>query len=258
MGCRSRGLVCAAWIKDDFRQHRCRIPSSFWCEHTGGGVFGVAAGFSPVCADQFADADLAVRCPVTAVTAYPEGLESVAANAPTGAWMYTGGLENHPRLVDRIAARRPLLGNAGDVLRRVRDPLLVHAVLGAAGIHAPDVRASSRGLPRDGSWLRKPRRSSGGVGIDAWTNDSAPSPKDTPAYFFQRFVAGRSCAAIYLAGREQTRFVGATEQILLPQDDRPGEFRYAGSLGPLLSESRRDATLASIGEVLAREFDLRG
>ena len=53
-------------------------------------------------------------------------------------------------------------------------------------------------------------------------------------------------------------YLGATEQILLPHCDRPGDFRYAGSLGPLPPQARRDARLAKIGEVLAREFDLRG
>ena len=34
--------------------------------------------------------------------------------------------------------------------------------------------------------------------------------------------------------------------------------RYAGSLGPLPLDPRRHASLTRIGEVLAREFDLRG
>ena len=71
---------------------------------------------------------------MTRVERYPHGLSRVAGRAPPGPWMYTGGLENHPRLVARIAARRPLLGNPADVLRRVRDPGEVKAALYRAGL----------------------------------------------------------------------------------------------------------------------------
>ena len=91
-----------------------------------------AAGLQVACGDLYGDADLQATCPVTMVPDYPSGLEKVAREAPAGPWMYTGALENHPRLVERIAQSRPLLGNPAEVLRRVRDPFLVAETLRSA------------------------------------------------------------------------------------------------------------------------------
>ena len=51
----------------------------------------LAAGLRPTCGDLFADADLARRCPVTAVTNYPRGMADLAEQGTAPApWMYTG------------------------------------------------------------------------------------------------------------------------------------------------------------------------
>src|SRR6187431_1478558 len=80
------------------------------------------AGFSPYAIDLFADRDLAAVCPAVKVANYPRGLLAALYRAPDAPWIYTGGLENHPRLVDQMAAIRLLLGNCGEALRRVREP----------------------------------------------------------------------------------------------------------------------------------------
>src|SRR5262245_65865579 len=82
------------------------------------------AGLEPWCADLFVDADLGCRCAAHRVAAlgYPEALEELARQAPPAPWLYTGGMEHYPDLVDRIAKRRPLWGNLGEVLRLARSP----------------------------------------------------------------------------------------------------------------------------------------
>src|SRR5687767_10917006 len=87
------------------------------------------AGFAPRAADLFADADLAALCRVTRIDDYPGEFPAAARKFPPSPWMYTGGLENYPELVDQIAAERPLLGNSGSVLREVRDPFKLAAAL---------------------------------------------------------------------------------------------------------------------------------
>src|SRR5262245_1733505 len=79
------------------------------------------AGLEPYCFDLFADADLAARCPVVRLDAdgYPHNLLKEIRKSPTGPWMYTGGLENHPRLVDAISRERELWGNGAAVLNQV-------------------------------------------------------------------------------------------------------------------------------------------
>src|SRR6478609_7195881 len=82
------------------------------------------AGYQPYAIDLFADRDLAAICPAVKIQRYPHDFFVSLAAAPQAPWIYTGGLENYPRLVDRLADVRPLLGNPGGVLRSVRDPRL--------------------------------------------------------------------------------------------------------------------------------------
>ncbi|HEV7226192.1 MAG TPA: ATP-grasp domain-containing protein [Pirellulales bacterium] len=215
------------------------------------------AGFRAVCGDSFADVDLRACCPVTAIKDYPAELEQVADAAPPGAWVYTGGLENYPDLVERIARTRPLLGVGAAELRRVRDPFQLAEALGRAGLAAPECRADPAGLPRDGSWLIKGRRSSGGSQVRIWDIGEADRPRGSHSYFQSR-IRGDSQSAVYVAANGQARLLGVTEQLLAAEQPSEGAFRYAGSLGPLpLSEDRR-RLFDQIGTVLAREFMLTG
>src|SRR5262249_44541695 len=85
----------------------------------------IRAGLKPWCADLFGDADLRAVCSVTRITvrSYPNGFAEILKKAPDSPWIYTGGLENHPKLIDRLSSIRPLWGNSGGVLRGVRDPV---------------------------------------------------------------------------------------------------------------------------------------
>jgi uncharacterized protein len=217
----------------------------------------LAAGLRPRCGDLFADADLAERAVVTAVRPYPMGFEAFALTAPPGPWMYTGAMENEPELVDRIHRRRPLYGNSGEVLRRVRDPVGVQRALAKAGLDAPDCRATSVGLPRDGSWLYKPLKSSGGRRVRV-LNGKTSVGRDDSACYFQRRIEGLPCAAVYVAAGGKSQLLGVTEQLLRPAHPGAAPFRYTGSLGPLRLGSQATATFDQIGRVLSGEFELRG
>ncbi len=238
------------------------------------------AGMRVWAADLFADADLRRCGPAKAVEDYPAGLERAAATAPAAApWAYTGGLENHPDLVDRIAASRPLLGNPGHVLRAVRDPARVAGALARHEVAVPEVRETCDGLPMDGSWLLKPRDGCGGSAIRAWRGRAATDqslPARRAGWYFQRRVDGEPCAAVYVAARGRAALVGVTRQLIGTPWAHAGPFQYAGSLGPLVpapldavkpggdrpcagieSESLRKQA-ERIGNVLAAEFGLAG
>ena len=201
-------------------------------------------------ADLFADRDLAGVCPATRVepAAYPFGLADFAASLTPTPWIYTGALENRPDLVDAIAARHRLLGNLGDVLRCVRDPIALARSLRVANLNAPDVRLVPSGLPTDGSWLVKPIASAGGHGIRPWTGGPI-----RPNSYFQRRVNGLPLSAIFVAERGSATLVGITRQFL----DRSG-FSYRGSLGPWPVADEVTARIGRIGFVLASAFGLVG
>src|SRR5205807_1833458 len=80
------------------------------------------AGWTPWCADLFADADLQRIATVRKVPieTYPHGLIDALVNAPRAPVIYTGALENRPDLIAKID--RPLWGNSPEVLRAIRSP----------------------------------------------------------------------------------------------------------------------------------------
>ncbi|MGE3407234.1 MAG: ATP-grasp domain-containing protein [Pirellulales bacterium] len=222
------------------------------------------AGFQPFAGDFFADQDLHECCPVELVKKYPRDLLEVSRRSPPGDWLYTGGLENHPRLVDAIAAERRLLGNPGDVLRRVRNPFDVAAALSRCGITCPALAASAHGLPRDGTWLCKLRRSSGGQGIFPWdqTRQSGILPtrpkSNSRRNYFQERIDGLPCAAAYVAASGKARLLGITQQLIGTPWCGAQPFAYAGSIGPFPTNDRQLLQWERIGSALAEEFKLVG
>ena len=109
----------------------------------------------PWAADLFADADLQVCCPSVRVSNYPDEFCQILAQSPAGGWMYTGALENYPRLIERMEIIRPLMGVSARQLVRVRDPWQVAAVLARQDVPCPALAADAHDLPADGTWLRK-------------------------------------------------------------------------------------------------------
>jgi len=171
--------------------------------------------------------------------------------------MYTGALENHPYLVDAIAAQRPLWGNHGAVLQAVRSPVQLATCLRDAGLPGPRVAfpdsatATEHDVER---WLIKPVASAGGARIAFWNGDPAASER----CYLQEFIDGEPCAAIYVADGEHVAFLGATLQLvgLVAFNARP--FAYCGSIGPLpLSSMSRNAFIG-LGNLLTATFHLRG
>jgi predicted ATP-grasp superfamily ATP-dependent carboligase len=212
-----------------------------------------AAGYRVTGIDLFADQDLAECATAIRCDDYPRGLARLAETADAGPWMYTGALENYPRLVDHMAARRKLLGNPGDVLRRVRDPLLLYRTLTEAGLPCPDVAIDATGLPTDGTWLEKARKSGGGTSVRRYRGQPARGE-----VYYQRYIAGTPVAAAYVAGEGTAVLLGVTEQ-LIGVTHIPGEnFRYIGSIGPLYLSSVLIASLKNLGNQIASDFTLTG
>ena len=82
------------------------------------------AGLRPWCADLFADVDLRARCDTFRLRSggYPQEFVELANQELPGPWMYTGALENWPRLIARLASRRGLWGNGANPLAMARSP----------------------------------------------------------------------------------------------------------------------------------------
>ncbi len=215
------------------------------------------AGFEPLACDLFADADLGQLCRCVRVRGYPAGLVTAASKQPAAPFLYTGGLENYPATVDGIAAERRLLGNPGEVLRAVRDPYRVTAALERHGLDVPRCEPLGAAPAADGTWLLKRRASSGGAGVRPW-NGMIPRSATPGDLYLQQRIAGRPCAAVFVAARGQAMLVGVSEQLIGAAWCGGRGFQYCGSLGPLrLSPATRDR-FRRIGDCLASEFGLTG
>jgi hypothetical protein len=225
------------------------------------GASARAAAFSalrsslvPRCADYFADLDLAAIATVDRIDQHDStrGFEAWAQAITPSPWLYTGGLENHPDLVDRISLRHRLWGIGGQALRRVRDPMAVAESFARAAIPRPHVRLKPDGLPRDGSWLAKPLKSAGGRDVSPLT----PATVDQEAsHYYQERIDGPSFSALYIGDRCAARLIGTTRQ-LTGFDGCP--FGYRGSIGPWPVGASLAARLHAIGDLLASVFGLAG
>ncbi len=216
------------------------------------------AGLRPWCADLFADADLQVRCPAMRLPGrYPHAFLDLAATELPGPWMYTGGLENWPALVGRMARRRPLWGNGEGELVHARHPGLVKAALDRAGLRAPAV-GFERGLlaPR-GRWLVKPLRSAGGRGIHFLNERPAPEGRGVPVYY-QEHIDGEPCSLVYAGDGKRAWCLGLTRQLVGAAWLHAGPFQYCGSVGPLDLRAIRRPAPEQLGHAVVAGCGLRG
>lgn len=212
------------------------------------------ARLRPIGLDLFADRDLAAIAPAHRIdpARYPEGFEALAAGLPPGPFLYTGALENHPDLIERLSRTRPLWGNSGATLRAVRDPVQLADALRRAGFPGPRVRLDPDGLPRDGTWLVKPLASAGGRGIAPLGPDFRPSRR---ACYFQERIEGPSYSAVLLAEARGATLIGLTRQWI----GRSGApFAYRGSLGPWPASEALRFQIEGAGRALASTFGLVG
>jgi uncharacterized protein len=217
------------------------------------------AGFQPLAADLFADADLRRIATTTRVAPYPEGLVDWLRSVEPPAWMYAGALENHPELVDQMAWIAPLYGNPGDVLARIRSSWELAKSLQRAGLLFPETRDTNAGLPGDGGWLVKTYQGASGSGVHELTAEKdAADVAGGQTHVFQRRISGTPCAAVYVAMNGEANLLGVTRQLIGPAWLHSRGFQYAGSIGPWPISDATRATLVKLGNVLAAEFELVG
>lgn len=204
----------------------------------------VRAGFAPYSFDLFADTDLQATGPVTRLAGGYKDLDGLFITG-TEPWMYTGGLENSPRLVDRLAQRRPLWGIAGQALRRARRPWHWCALLRDAGLPVPDWGAVL------GPSLLKPLAGAAGKGIQPWAGGEQPTAWRS---FRQEMIQGEPVAALYCGLADRVELLGLTRQRI---GGPAGPYSYRGSVGPI-DPGRAGAMIQSIGDTLGAALGLRG
>ncbi len=215
-------------------------------------------GLQPWCVDLFADQDLKMRCAVRRLPFryYPHGFEAISTQGPPGPWIYTGGMENHPALIERISEKRCLWGNGSAALALARSPMILAEVFRLNGVRYPVTLSSSIDLPRVGRWLVKPVKSAGGVGIRF--ADLRRERRPGNQVYFQEYIEGIPCSALFAGYEQDAHLLGVTRQLVGEPWLHSAPFHYCGSIGPLKFEAATQKILNKIGNVLIRHCHLRG
>ena len=206
------------------------------------------AGYSAWAVDLFADRDLrriaeCVRCPLAE---YPAAIPALAERFPPGPFLYTGGLENAPDVINVLAEKRPLWGNGSDVLRLVRDPFFVAKLL----VDSPRLEPEQSLVPAEGRWLVKSLGSSGGLGVrSSCAGECVPS-----GCYIQEFVPGPALSAVF----NGPQLLGITEQLIGQRWLHTNAFHYAGTIGPIDLPSQGIHKLADAAQQLVLECGMQG
>ena len=125
---------------------------------------------------------------------YPPALLDILRDAPPRPWMYTGGLENHPNLIRRMAEVRPLWGNGPNALRRLPVAVHVERILRRGGTAGPGGAGGRRGTAGLLSLAAKAaRRGRRGRGSRSPTAARAPPPVDTGPLLSSSSSPARRC-----------------------------------------------------------------
>lgn len=217
------------------------------------------SGFTPHACDLFGDADLRAQAVFHGVVEpYPIGFENSLRTMPEAPFVYTGGLENHPELVDRLSRIRPLWGNSGFILRAARDPVALAEAMHGAGASPPETRRGNDPPRNPEGWLQKPLRGAGGNGIQPVARALPKAGRSAHKVYFQRHCPGLSCSAVYAALGERCDLLGATRQLIGEEWLGAQPFAWCGNVGPLTFEASVQRTLEACGRNAMRSFGLLG
>ncbi|MBC5782221.1 ATP-grasp domain-containing protein [Ramlibacter sp. USB13] len=217
------------------------------------------AGWRVVALDLFGDADTWRACARwerigdPAAFAIAPGLlrgalERASREPGVLGWVAGSGFEGMPEALDQRIAGLPLLGMAGEAMRRVRAPASFFGKLDRLGLEHPAIAFQSPADPA--GWLAKDAGASGGWHIRAAEDDAR-----TTGVYWQRFQPGVPMSVLFLADGAHARVVALNRLLVRPLGDAP--FVYHGAIGPV-----RDAVLArrmeAILALLVPVFGLRG
>lgn len=222
------------------------------------------AGLSALSFDLFAELDTcakAARCVrVHRKNGYAfdgdDLIQALTHLAPGGLPVVLGaGLEDDPALMERIAERNPILGNAAETVRVVKDPIALSALCATLKIPFPQIAMDAPDAAfAVGPTLDKRIGGCGGghIARRAAGDQSAPAP----GRYLQREVSGQPYSLLLLANGIDARVVGVSRQWHAPASGHP--FRYGGSVGPVDLPGAHDAAIRAAAIRMALACGLVG
>ncbi|WP_305907583.1 ATP-grasp domain-containing protein [Methylomarinum sp. Ch1-1] len=165
--------------------------------------------------------------------------------------IYGSGFEKHLDSVAFLQQHFNVLGNSPAVFAAVQDKPSFFQRLDRLGINHP---AASYTPPGDEqSWLEKPLRGEGGLGIRRYRPQLGPPDA---AVFWQCYIDGEPMSVLFIAVRERVNIIGYQRQLLTEQED--SAFLFAGVVSEPDLPGPVKAMLTDWVSRLSRELGLRG
>jgi uncharacterized protein len=212
------------------------------------------SGFTVTALDAFGDLDQHPSVRVVSL----EGVFTARAAARAArsvecdAVVYLASFENHPVAISALAEGRALWGNPPEVIRRVRDPLLLAEALRKRGLAAPQVRLKPDPTSNT-EWLVKPHASGGGQRIRRWE----PGEELPRGCYLQELIDGPPGSVVFVAAGGGAVVLGISRQLAGERAFGAAGYQYCGNI---LAEE--DGALVETAAALARavteEFGLVG
>jgi len=173
--------------------------------------------------------------------------------------IYTSNLENHPKVVEKLARRSSLLGNGPEVLCKVRDWKILRKFCRKNLISHPLTLLADeeKQAISDFQWLCKPVYGGGGSGIHPWSGSLIDD-----SHVLQARVAGLSASAAFVADGTKGVVIGLTQQLIGQHEFGASGYTWCGNILPL--PLGLDQSLSVIKDVekmvtrLVRHFRLKG
>ena len=218
------------------------------------------AGFTPLCLDLFADADLSQQATVLKIEDYPSGLIESLEALPKMPLVYVGGVENSPDVLKVSEELHELWGNTGSEVANVRDVDKLASAMRLAQVQIPEWRSSEDPPPTDGTWIVRPLAGSGGRGIEHWADSSKKSAVLQEPHLFQQLVQGESFSAAYATKPNDgdIRFIGVTRQLVGLEAANAHEFQWCGNVAPTTLSIPVEHKMRRVGNLLKWKFGLTG
>ena len=163
---------------------------------------------------------------------------------------YGSGFEAQPDLLACVAKHLPLIGNAPEVVRKLKDAPYFFGVLDSLAIPHPEVSFSL--LANAEGWICKEEGGSGGAHVlNAVTSQDLPKGQ-----YFQRVIDGTPISMLFAANGTEIKVIGFNQQWVAPIAAKP--YRYGGIVGNANLPVAIKQSLQEAAKKITMAFGLRG
>lgn len=171
--------------------------------------------------------------------------------------IYGSGLEYYPESLDYLAERLILLGNDPVVFVGLLNKAAFFKRLDALAIAHPDVafQAPDHSL---NTWLIKPMRGQGGVGIKRYRSKSGLGQfKAAGSVYWQKYQPGAQQSVLFLADKGEVQVIGFNTQWTVDGGENQ-PFLFSGIMTGAVVSSKQAALMTAWLCKLVGAFNLKG